>query len=118
MNCLEFYSRIGANAENVNRRLGNETFVKKYLKKFAVDKTVDNLKSSVEKGDYEEAFRSAHTIKGLALNLELLPLVDIICNITECLRDYNESSQSSIVELLNTFNKEYEKIISDINQLQ
>lgn len=117
MNCLDFYDGLGADSANVVRRLGNETFVRKYLKKFAEDTTVGDLNRYVAEKEYENAFRAAHTIKGLALNLELLPLNGIIIDLTEILRN-TIHEDDKIKSLLLAFNKEYNTIIQKINMLQ
>lgn len=118
MNCLDFYDGLGADSANVVRRLGNETFVRKYLKKFAEDTTVGDLNRYVAEKEYENAFRAAHTVKGLALNLELLPLNGIIVDLTEILRKAVPESDDKIKSLLLAFNKEYNTIIQKINMLQ
>ena len=62
MTLQEFYGVVGGDAEEVLSRLMNETLVKKFLFKFSDDPNYELLKTSVEGGDWEPAFRAAHTI--------------------------------------------------------
>ena len=71
MSVQEFYESIGVNYTDVLRRLGSEKFIEKYLKKMLDDGNYDILRQAVEKGDFPEAFRASHTLKGICLNLGL-----------------------------------------------
>ena len=67
MNIKEFYDSIGEDFNDVIGRLRAESRVCKYVLKFPEDKSFDNLLSSMKEKNYAEAFRAAHTIKGLSL---------------------------------------------------
>ncbi len=77
---------MGIDSEIVLRRLASETLIKKYLKKLAEDATFSQLVQAMERGEYDVAFRAAHTLKGLCLNLGLEPLGKICSQMTELLR--------------------------------
>ena len=69
MKIRECYEQMGADYDNVLSRLGSDAIVERFARKFLEEKTFDNLKEAMEKRDAEEAFRAAHTLKGICLNL-------------------------------------------------
>ena len=60
---------MGSDYEGVLGRLGSEAIVKRFALKFLQDPSFAQLKESLAKNDGEEAFRAAHTLKGVCLNL-------------------------------------------------
>lgn len=95
MGLREFYQGIGADFEIVLNRLMNEKLIYKYLKLFIQDNTFETLKEAFSKQDGELAFRSAHTLKGLCLNLELTSLLPMIQQLTDTLRSHQISDQAT-----------------------
>lgn len=74
----------GADVENTVRRfMGNEAMYEKFLKKFADNSNYSGLAESLEAGDYEEAFKCAHTLKGVSANLGLDPIYKASSDLTE-----------------------------------
>ena len=65
MTVKECYDAIGANYEEIMGRLRTEERVKKFLLKVLSDKSYDLLIQSIEERNMEEAFRAAHTMKGI-----------------------------------------------------
>ena len=61
--------RWGADYQNTLNRFPNEAFIKKFVLKFLDDNSYANLKEAIAAGNVEEAFRAAHTLKGVCLNL-------------------------------------------------
>ena len=61
--------------------------MKKYLLKFLNDKSFDTLQAALAKADREEAFRMAHTLKGVSQNLGLASLFTSSDALTEALRN-------------------------------
>ena len=53
----------------LGRFMGKETLFVKFLMKFVDDKSFQSLKEQIENGECEEAFKAAHTLKGVAANL-------------------------------------------------
>lgn len=70
----------------VQRFMGNEALAKKFLIKFLEDKSFIRLKEAIENGNSEEAFKEAHTLKGVAGNLGLNALYECANCMTENLR--------------------------------
>ncbi len=71
MTLKAFYEKTGADYDEVLRRMMNEQFVLKYLRKFPDDPHFAQLEQSLQEGDIETACRCAHTLKGLCLSLGL-----------------------------------------------
>lgn len=77
---------LGADEGAVLRRFGTLEYYRKFLRMLPEDDNADRLERAVEERDYEEAFRCAHTLKGLAATLELKGLSDTAACLTEELR--------------------------------
>lgn len=74
MNINECYQAMGADYEEVFGRLRNERLITKFVLKFPGDPSFSQLQSTLEEKNVEEAFRAAHTLKGVAQNLGFTPL--------------------------------------------
>lgn len=87
MTLKECYEILGGGYEDVLSRFMSERLVQKFVIKFLDDKSFDILKSSLEIDNYEEAFRAAHTIKGICQNLGFEKLLHSSSSLTEALRN-------------------------------
>lgn len=61
--------------------------MQKFVLKFLDDKSMELLKTSMVEETYEEAFRAAHTIKGICQNLSFTRLYESSSALSEALRD-------------------------------
>lgn len=87
MTVKECYDKMGANFDNVLSRLGgSEDLVKRFALKFLNDTSYQNLEQQLQNKDVEEAFRAAHTLKGVCLNLGFDNLFTVSSDLTEKLR--------------------------------
>ena len=86
----------------VNRFMGNEGLYLKFLNKFQNDQSVADQNA-------EEAFKSAHTLKGVAANLGLDPIAQHASDIVELLRGKNQFSEVD-TDKLNSVNAELNTI--------
>ena len=72
--------RAGLTAAGVNvdealeRFMGSEAMLSRFLKKFPADQSFAILTAALEAGDHEGAVNAAHTLKGLCSNLSIRPL--------------------------------------------
>ena len=62
MNLEECYEAIDSDYDDVMRRLGSETLVRKFVLKFLDDTSFQFLKEGVDYEDAEVSFRGAHTL--------------------------------------------------------
>lgn len=72
--------------EGVSRFAGKTELYEKYLKKFVDDASFPQLQDAMEQENYPEAFRQAHTLKGVTGNLSLTPLFEALSPLVEALR--------------------------------
>lgn len=115
MTINECYEAMGSKYEAVLARLGNEALVRRFALKFLQDPTFDQLKEKLQEGDGKEAFRAAHTLKGVCLNLGFIPLGEASSELTEALREKNDCSGCE--ELMERVSAEYERVITALQQL-
>ena len=118
MNIVEFYQEMGVEYANVLRRLGSEALIKKYLFKFASDKSFLELQDNITAHNFSEAFRAAHTLKGISLNLELKPITVLAIELTELLRNGGNGKEEEIGRALREFSQSYGDIIKKIAVLR
>ncbi|MCI9271699.1 MAG: Hpt domain-containing protein [Dorea sp.] len=117
MTVKECYELIGADYEGVMGRLRTEERVKKFLLKVLNDKSYDLLLDSVESGNVEEAFRAAHTMKGVCQNLSLTPLYESANALAELLRDRKEFGEDFAPALLKV-KEDYAQMTAHIKALE
>lgn len=108
MNINECYQAMGADYEEVFGRLRNERLI------FPGDPSFSQLQSTLEEKNVEEAFRAAHTLKGVAQNLGFTPLYEATATLTEVLRAGNLPEDDN---MMNAVAKEYERTVAAIEQL-
>lgn len=77
MTIQECYEAIGGNYEDVLRRLRSEALIRKFTLKFLEDQSYPLLKQALGDNNYEEAFRGAHTLKGVCQNLSFDRLYEV-----------------------------------------
>ena len=86
MTVKECYEQMGADYEGVLGRLRSEVLIKKFAKKFLDDGSFQSLKDNLAQKNGEEAFRAAHTLKGVCQNLGFTNLYQPAYELTEVLR--------------------------------
>ncbi|MDD2956669.1 MAG: Hpt domain-containing protein [Oscillospiraceae bacterium] len=84
---LSVLSDAGIDYEDgIARFSGHAEIYEKYLKRFPSDPEFSNLRSAMAGKDYEAAFRSAHTLKGMVGNLSIKRLYASLYDFVELLR--------------------------------
>ena len=73
----ECYKAIGGNYEAVLGRLHSEALIQEFTLKFLEDQSYLQLKQALENKNYENAFRSAHTLKGVCQKLSFDRLYEV-----------------------------------------
>ena len=69
MTVRECYEELGSDFDKVLSRLVSEALVKKFALKFLDDPSFGQLETALADKDAETAFRAAHTLKGICLEL-------------------------------------------------
>ncbi|MBR5508768.1 MAG: Hpt domain-containing protein [Lachnospiraceae bacterium] len=114
MTVQELYTELGGNYDDIMRRLRSERIARKFLLRFLEDKTFETLQQAVENGQQEEAFRAAHTLKGLSLNMGFPQLLDSSQKLTESVRTELTPEAAS---LLQTVAADYARTVEAIQAL-
>jgi HPt (histidine-containing phosphotransfer) domain-containing protein len=83
MTIKECYEQLGQNYEEVLDRLGSEVILKKFVIKFLDDPSFQMLEDGLKEKNADQAFRAAHTIKGICLNLGFDKLYQASSDLTE-----------------------------------
>lgn len=87
MTVEKFYALVGGNYEKTLGRFRSEERILKFLKMFLKDTSISDLKRNMQEENYDEAFRAAHTLKGVASNLGMTVLQREASEMTELLRE-------------------------------
>ena len=111
MTIKEFYAQIGEDDQDVVKRLGSEALIRRLILKFPQDETFAALQEALEQQNTETAFRAAHTLKGVAVNLGFTRLYHAAAALTEVLR------AAKAAPLLAETETAYRKIINAISAL-
>lgn len=112
--CLkECYNALGGDYNDVLRHLGSEKLVEKFVLKFPEDDSFSKLTDALKEKNLSEAFRAAHTIKGISLNLSFTSLFEPASGVTEALRN-NDLEEA--LRLFPQLEAGYHHIVSVITQ--
>ena len=114
MSLKECYDKMGADYEDVLSRLRSEVLVRKFALKFLDDDSYANLKAAMESGNAPEAFRGAHTLKGVAVNLGFTALYNVSSALTEKLRSQEYDNLDGLIA---DVKKQYDIVIEAIAAL-
>lgn len=115
MNLQECYKALEGDYEGVASRLRSEKMIKKFVLKFLNDSSYQTLLTALEEKNGEEAFRAAHTIKGVCQNLGFTKLGDSSSRLTDALRD---GSSDGTEELVEKVKEDYEQTVRAIQALE
>ena len=72
--------------EILDRFMGNENLIAKFMFKFLNDQSMNDLTKYLAEGNVSEAFKAVHTLKGVGANLGLKGFLTPVCELTEILR--------------------------------
>ena len=99
--------------EGLERCLNNEDFYLRLVNKALNDDSYFKLKEELENKNLDEAFKIAHSLKGVIGNLSLTPMYEIIYELTERLRKKEDIDYSNYLEGLFRIREELLKIIKE-----
>ncbi len=115
MTLQDFYQAVGGSRSEVLDRLLDEQRVLKYLRRFTTTTDYDEMLQAIEAEDWETAFRSSHSIKGMALNLCLGDLAKSSSELCETMR--HGAPTVDITPLLDDVKEKYQYTLNQIEQL-
>ncbi len=105
----------GVNIETAMERfMNNEQLLERFLKKFPQDTNYEEMLTAVAEKRYEDAFKAAHTLKGVCGNLSLDTLYENVCTVVELLRNGNGDKIDSDLPKVKA---EYERVVAVLKTL-
>ena len=110
MTTQQFYEKIGGNYADTISRMMTEERVLRFVRKFPADGSFAALKDALARSAQEEAFRAAHTLKGVAQNLGFTALYEKASAVTEVLRGGSLDVAALMPELESVYNLTVESI--------
>ena len=102
MTLEEMYQKLGGDYGDVRLRIPSEALIRRFAVKFLSDTTFADLVEAVEAQDWEKAFRVAHTMKGVALNLGFGTLCRTASELTEVLRSREPLKDTALFDAVKT----------------
>lgn len=109
------YAAMDGDYKDVLGRLRSERLVQRFVLKFLADGSYDLLCRSMEQNNVEEAFRAAHTMKGVCQNLSFTRLADSSSQMTELLRGGDLQAAAA---LLPTVRDDYQRTVGAIRMFE
>ena len=116
MTVKECYDAFGGNYEEVVSRLRTDERIIRFLQKVVDDGSYKLLIDSIATNNVDEAFRAAHTLKGVCGNLSITKLGETSSALCEYLRE-NRVIDDKVMSMLEPVKVDYELTISSIKQL-
>ena len=98
MTLKDCYDALGGDYAEVTGRIPSERIIQKFVLKFLDDGSYQLLLDSLAAGNGEEAFRAAHTIKGMCQNLGFARLSASSTALTEKLRGGLDGDYGPLLE--------------------
>ena len=114
MTIQECYQKLGGDFAQVEKRLPSISLIKKFITKFLDDGSFSELCRAMESGQRQEAFRAAHTLKGVSANLGFDRLQASAGRLTELLRPETDAIPDDAASLLEEVRLDYEATVSAI----
>ena len=115
MTIQECYAQLGGSYEDVSMRLPNPRLVEKFMGKFPKDDSYAALCAAMEHQDRAEAFRAAHTLKGVAANLGFTRLMNSASQLTEALRPESAVVSQVSASLMEAVTQDYHTTVDAIH---
>lgn len=109
MTIEECYIKMGANYQDVIKRLPSVSMIEKFALKFREDTSFQELEKALNDKQVEIAFRAAHTLKGLGFDHLYKPSFEI----TESLRAGN---LELALQQFDAVKEQYTKTIDALNE--
>ena len=98
---IEQLKAFGCHAEEgLQRCMNNEAFYLMLVQKFCNSTDLSKLDSYLRVNDLENAFKEAHSLKGVCGNLSLTPLFDVASEMVEALRIKKEMDYGPLFDKL------------------
>lgn len=120
MDIREFYERTGGSYTDALQRLMKESRVEKFTRMFPEDASYRELETSLAGKDVAGAFRAAHTLKGVCLNLSYNRLYEAAYTVTEALRNADPDSEEDMAAVeacMEPLRSSYREILEAVQRI-
>lgn len=95
---LDMLARGGINAADaLERFMGSDALLQRFLKRFLDDPTFGSLRQAVEAGDWQQALSASHTLKGMCGNLSMTELYDLFTRQVALLREDKPADAAALM---------------------
>lgn len=116
MTIEECYQKMGGSYGEVSARIPSASLISKFIGRFLEDGSFEALCSGMQAGNREEAFRAAHTLKGVCANLSLTRLLDAASRVTEILRPKADAIPEEAFSALEEVRQAYQSTTETIRE--
>lgn len=116
MTLEECYQELGGNYAEVSTRLPSPNMIKRFTGLFLEDKSFETLCRELEEGNRAEAFRAAHTLKGVCANLSFTQLMKSAGELTEVLRPAADTIPDTAAALMEDVRWDYKRTVDAIRR--
>ena len=116
MTIQECYEKLGGDFAQAEQRMPSTSLIKRFITKFLDDDSYSNLCAAMEQGQREEAFRAAHTLKGVCANLSFNKLLDSSSRLTEELRPETDEIPDTAKGMMAEVERDYEATVEAIRE--
>ena len=119
MTIQECYASFGGDFDDVRQRIPKDELIQRFALKFLDDKSYGQLEESLKNDDMDQAFRAAHSLKGVSQNLSFKNLGHSSGELTEELRHWESApvDKARCEELFRQVSADYAAVIAAIKQL-
>ena len=117
MTMEECYREMGGDYKEVNSRLPGARMIERFALRFLEDPSYWTLCRELDAGNREEAFRAAHTLKGVCANLGFTRLRESVSQLTEELRPKSDAVPVTAA-LIEHVKADYEVTVDAIRKYQ
>lgn len=114
MTIQECYQQLGGDYAALKTRLPSDSLIKRFITRFLDDSSYAELCDALQKGRRAEAFRAAHTLKGVCANLAFDQLGTSVSVLTELLRPEGASVPDDALFIWNEVKLDYESTVKAI----
>ena len=111
----ECYYHMGADYEGVLRRIGKEDLLLRFLCRLLEEDSYASLQKALDAGDTEAAFRAAHSLKGICMNMGLTLLCRSSSALAEELRDGKITPAAT--SLFDQVTQDYQTMVRNTKEL-
>ena len=116
MTLQEFYAGIGGNYDEALKRLMSDSFMLRFLGKFADGGDFAAMMEAIRAENWEDVFRYSHNLKGVCLNLELGRLARSASAICDAVR--SGAPTVDLAPMARQAEEDYALVTAGIRELQ